>query len=111
MAHKTASAGRYVVVWIGLVTLTLVSFALSYAHLGTADVVLSLLIAVIKSLLVMLFFMHLIEQRLTNALAPAVTLGFIVLLLSLVATDVLTRHTFPKAPVPFTYDTSAGRSR
>ena len=49
MAKKHSSAGRYVVVWIVLIALTLTSFLFSLAHLGEADFVIALVIAVVKS--------------------------------------------------------------
>jgi cytochrome c oxidase subunit IV len=100
MAPKHTSLRVYVLVWLGLCALTLLSFLLSRADLGSVDTVISLVIAVAKSTLVGLFFMHLLEERLRTAFVPIVTTGFIVLLISLVVTDVLTRHTFPRAPVP-----------
>jgi cytochrome c oxidase subunit IV len=100
MTAKHTSAGVYILVWLGLLLLTLLSFLLSRADLGAVDTVLSLLIAGAKSVLVGLFFMHLIEERLRTAFVPIVSTGFVILLISLVVTDVLTRHTFPKAPSP-----------
>jgi cytochrome c oxidase subunit 4 len=100
MAEKHTSRGVYVLVWLGLLALTLLSFLLSRAHLGEVDTVIALLIAAAKSTLVGLFFMHLIEERLRTAFVPILSTGFIVLLISLVVTDVLTRHTFPRTPLP-----------
>jgi cytochrome c oxidase subunit IV len=100
MVAKHTSSGVYVLVWLGLLALTLLSFVLSRADLGAVDTVLSLLIAAVKSALVGLFFMHLIEERLRTAFVPIISTGFVILLISLVVTDVLTRHTFPKAPLP-----------
>jgi len=99
MAEKRSSASVYVLVWLGLCALTLLSFLFSLVSLGGAEMALALLIAAVKSSLVGLFFMHLKEERLRTAIVPIVTTGLIVLLVSLVVTDVLTRHTFPKTPV------------
>jgi cytochrome c oxidase subunit IV len=100
MAEKRSSARVYVLVWLGLCALTLLSFLLSLFNLGEAEMPLALLIAAAKSSLVGLYFMHILEDRLRTAVVPIVTTGFVVLLVSLVVTDVLTRHTFPKTPVP-----------
>ena len=100
MAAKHTSVGVYVLVWLGLLLLTLLSFLLSRAGLGAVDAVVSLIIAAAKSALVGLFFMHLIEERFETAFVPIVSTGFVVLLVALVVTDVVTRHTFPKAPSP-----------
>jgi cytochrome c oxidase subunit IV len=101
MAKKHASWVRYVVVWVALLALTLSSFLLSLAHLGGLDIVLALLIAVIKSVLVGLFFMDLLDQRFTNWMVPAVAVSLVALLALLLSTDVATRQTFPRAPLPF----------
>jgi len=95
-----ASSLRYVVVWLALVVLALLSYVLSRAHLGALDVFVALAIAVGKTVLVVLFFMELIEHRFANALVLIVSGGFIVLLVSLMVADVATRHTFPKGPLP-----------
>ncbi|APR75836.1 Cytochrome c oxidase polypeptide IV [Minicystis rosea] len=91
---------RYLMTWLALLAFTLLSFGLSYVHTGSWEMPIALLIAVVKSLLVLLFFMHLLEQKFINAFALIVAVGLMGLLLALVATDVLTRHTFPPAPLP-----------
>jgi cytochrome c oxidase subunit IV len=100
MAKKHSSAGRYVVVWIVLIALTLTSFLLSLAHLGEADFLIALVIAVVKSTLVLLFFMHLVEARASNVFVPVLAASMVGMLLALMVSDVLTRHTFPPAPLP-----------
>src|SRR4051812_26238044 len=100
MAKKHATTMHYVVIWAALVGLTVLSWLLSAVYPRGIDVLLALLIASVKSALVLLFFMHLIEQRLTNAAVPFVCVGFVALLVGLVWSDVATRHTFPKGVVP-----------
>ena len=98
MTH--VSAKRYVIIWAALVALTLVSWLFSLASLGAADVVIAISIAAVKSTLVLLFFMHLVEARLASGLVPLISAGFVFLLVSLVTADVATRHTFPPAVSP-----------
>ena len=81
--------------------LTGLSFLLSLAHLGAIDTVFSLVIAAVKSTLVLLFFMHLVEERFTVKLVPFLAFGYVLLLVALMATDVLSRRTFPRTPQPF----------
>jgi cytochrome c oxidase subunit 4 len=92
-------AARYVGTWIGLLLLTSLSFGLSYVHTGAWELPLALLIAVVKSALVLLFFMHLVEQKFINGFTVLVAVGLVGLLLSLALADVLTRHTFPPSPL------------
>ncbi|WP_437668713.1 cytochrome C oxidase subunit IV family protein [Sorangium sp. So ce131] len=100
MTVKHLSSRTYVIVWLVLMALTLASYLLSLAHLGEADVVAALLIATAKTALVLLFFMHLIEQRFSNALPMIVSMLLVGLLLTLMLTDVLTRETISRRNVP-----------
>ena len=99
-APQHTSTSKYVIIWLALVGLTLTSFLFSLADIGSLEMPIALLIAVTKSTLVLLFFMHLIEQKVTNALVPIVAVTMLGLLLALMAADVATRHTFPPAPMP-----------
>ena len=101
MAHAPTSWVRYLLVWIALLALTVLSFAMSLLHLGTVDVAVALVIAVVKTALVLLFFMHLIGERFSTMIMPLLAAFFMLLLLGLVITDVRSRMTFPKAPAPY----------
>jgi cytochrome c oxidase subunit 4 len=101
MMHVSSTSLRYLLVWVALVALTGLSFLMSRLHLGTADVVIALGIATVKTVLVLLFFMHLVEARFSIVLIPVAAIFFILLLAGLVATDVATRMTFPVAPAPY----------
>jgi cytochrome c oxidase subunit IV len=100
MEVKHISTRGYVIVWLLLMALTLASFLLSLAHLGAADTVAALVIATAKTALVLLFFMHLVEQRAATSLVLVVVAFLLVLFLSLMVADVITRRTFPRGPVP-----------
>jgi cytochrome c oxidase subunit 4 len=100
MAHAQHSAKRLTIVYVALMALAALSFALAGAHLGGLDVVIALVIAVAKTLLVVLFFMELIEHRFVNTMIVLVSAGFVVLMLTLMMADVLTRKTFPPGPLP-----------
>ncbi|WP_437604780.1 cytochrome C oxidase subunit IV family protein [Sorangium sp. So ce834] len=100
MIVKHLSLRTYVIVWLVLLALTLASYLLSLAHLGRADVVAALLIAAAKTVLVVLFFMHLIEQRFANALPMIVSALLLGLLFTLMVSDVATRETVSRGPIP-----------
>lgn len=91
---------RYVVVWIVLLGLTLLSWLISLAHLGGTDIAVALVIAVVKASLVGIFFMHLGAERFSVRMIPAVAAFFVALLVVLVALDVATRRTYPKGFSP-----------
>ena len=99
-AQKHASPLVYLLVWVALLGLTALSFLLSRALSSGLEMPVALLIAVIKSVLVGLFFMHLLEEHPRTLVVPIVAAGFIALLVTLVVTDVVSRRTFPRAPLP-----------
>jgi len=80
--------------------LTFVSFGVSRFVHGPAEITIALGISVVKTLIVLFIFMHLVEQRFANQLIVILTFLFIVLLISLVAADPITRKTFPQRPDP-----------
>jgi cytochrome c oxidase subunit 4 len=95
-AHVTGP--KIVIAWLGLLALTAISFGTSLAGLGQWELMIALTISVAKSVIVLFIFMHLIEQRFANRMIVTITFLFIVLLVSLVAADPLTRHTYPVRP-------------
>ena len=102
------SALPYILVWVALVALTATTYQTGRMHLGTWALPLALGIAVTKSLLVILFFMHLWEQKGVNRIVIATSFVFVALIISLTVADVATR--FPLATpagAPFGTDVPA----
>jgi cytochrome c oxidase subunit IV len=93
--HEHHSALPYLLVWVALVALTITTYVTGRMHLGKWALPLALAIAVTKSLLVILFFMHLWEQRGANRIVIATSFVFVALIISLTVGDVATR--FPLA--------------
>ena len=89
------SALPYFLVWVALLILTITTFLTGRMHLGTWALPLALAIAVTKSLLVILFFMHLWEQKGANRIVIGTSFVFVALIISLTVADVATR--FPLA--------------
>lgn len=86
-----SGSGIYVVVWGGLILLTVLTVAVSYVNLGVMNIVVALLIASVKASLVALYFMHLkSESRLVwgFALTP---IFFLVLIVAGTLSDTLFR--------------------
>lgn len=76
-----AAYRTYILVWVTLLCLTVVTWAVSYVHLGLFNAVVALTIASVKASLVALFFMHLkSEKELVWAFA-LFPLGFLGLLI------------------------------
>jgi cytochrome c oxidase subunit IV len=93
-----AGAGRYLLCWLALALLTGLTFGLSTVEMGRWSLVASLGIALTKGILVALFFMHLWDHRGASRLVLVTATLFVVVLSTLVVTDVLTR--FPPALPP-----------
>lgn len=75
--HTLVKAWTYALVWLGLVLLTGLTIALSGLPLGRLSVLGAILIASVKSALVLLFFMHLRYER---RIFTAIFLGTLVVL-------------------------------
>ncbi|MEN9799226.1 MAG: hypothetical protein RL653_2922 [Pseudomonadota bacterium] len=93
--HAHGSPLRYLLVFLGLLVLTVVTYVTGKMHLGGWALPLALVIASTKAGLVLAFFMHLWDTRGAPLVAMAVSLLFIVTLLALVFGDVAFR--FPLA--------------
>ncbi len=99
MAKHVSGLG-YALTFLALVALASLSLGLSFLHWPTGDLTVSLVIAGIKAVLVLFFFMHLVEQRFTNRVTVLVSVLFVSLLVGLTAADVATRHTFAQRTRP-----------
>jgi cytochrome c oxidase subunit IV len=82
----------YIVVWIALLILTILTWWVSYIDLGMGNVAVALIIASLKASLVALFFMHLrYENKLVWGFA-LVPLLFLALIIFGTLADTLSRH-------------------
>ena len=85
--HDPAEIDRhvkvYIIVFVALMALTLITVAVSYLHLSTPmAIAVALFVATIKGSLVACYFMHLIsERKLIYAVLAITVFMFIVLLL------------------------------
>ena len=59
ISHPVLPAKAYVLVWLALIALLLLTLGSAYLRLGWANGAINIAIAVIKALLVMIFLMHL----------------------------------------------------
>jgi cytochrome c oxidase subunit IV len=84
-----------------LLLLTTGSFGIAHLDLGRAALPIALFIAGIKSVLIALFFMHLLEQRASNALVFGTAIFFLLLMLVVVLLETATRFRPSVPPGPF----------
>jgi cytochrome c oxidase subunit IV len=85
-AHISA-VGFYVFILVTLMTLTILTVAVSYVHLGRLNLIVAVVIASIKAGLVVTFFMHLKYDNKFNALILVVSLLFIGVFFAYVMND------------------------
>jgi cytochrome c oxidase subunit 4 len=98
--RRHLSGRDYLLTFLALLFLATLSFLLSFLRWKTGDLVISLVIATAKALLVLFFFMHLVEQRFANRVVVLVSVMLMALLLALTAADVATRDTAQVRPLP-----------
>lgn len=85
------SSGGYWIVYFALIVLTGLTWWTGQMHMPTFGLALALIIATTKAALVVLFFMHLWEQKGVNRITFAVTIVFVITLLLGVFGDITTR--------------------
>ena len=87
----------YVLVWAGLLLLLLLTWGLAELNLGRFNVVVALTIAVVKMVLVILYFMHVrYTPRITWVFVAAGFIWFLIMV-DLTLSDYLTRGAVPRA--------------
>jgi cytochrome c oxidase subunit 4 len=91
MTEHIDSARTYILVFFGLISLTVLTTAVAFVNLGDFSVVAALAIAVCKMLLVALFFMHVRHSTQLTKLVLAGALVWLGILIALTLTDFATR--------------------
>ncbi len=90
---------RYAIVWAALFAFTILTWAISRLHIqGGWGLVVALAIAITKGSLVVLFFMHLWDQRGANRIVLLTSLVFVALLIGLTISDNATRFQLANPP-------------
>jgi len=92
MSEHVMSSKFYYTIWIALLCLTVITAAVSFVDLGPLNVVVALVIATVKALLVVLFFMHVkyTSEKLTKIVIVS-AIFWLFLLLALSMADYATR--------------------
>jgi cytochrome c oxidase subunit IV len=92
MSEHVMSSKFYYTIWIALLCLTGITAAVSFVDLGPLNVVVALVIATVKALLVVLFFMHVkyTSEKLTKIVIVS-AIFWLFLLLALSMADYATR--------------------
>jgi cytochrome c oxidase subunit 4 len=106
--HDETSARGLAYTLLALLLLAGLSLALRFAQLGSLSFPVALGIAVLKALLVAIFFMELLTEKATVRFAFLAGLTLFALMLILVVADVLTRSAPPLRAPPGTAERYRG---
>ncbi len=91
MSEHVTSIRAYVLVFLALMVLTAVTVAVAFLHLGPLNDVAALSIAVIKAVLVVLFFMHVYRSSPLAKLVVVAGFLWLLILVAFTLSDYLTR--------------------
>lgn len=108
MKHPSAHivpVKTYLFTFIGLLALLGLTVGLAYVNMGVGNTIVALVIAVIKMLLVILFFMHAFYDKGLTRVAIVAGFLWLSILIVLSSADVFTRHWTP-TPQSWGPDTS-----
>ncbi len=94
MTH-VVPARTYVLVFAALLALAIGTTEIARIDLGPFNAVVAITIAVIKALLVALFFMHLLYTRHRTKIIAAAGVVWLAILIALTLSDTLTRNWLP----------------
>jgi len=85
--HTSHSYSKYFLVWLGLLTLTAITVTVAGINLGDVTIAAALIIASIKSYLVLTVFMHLKTESKTFKVFVIAALFFIIISIVLLFSD------------------------
>jgi cytochrome c oxidase subunit IV len=85
--HKPHGYGTYILVWLGLLALTAITVTIAGINFGGITVTTALLVASIKSYLVLKIFMHLGAEQKAFKIFVVVALFFIIVSFVLLFSD------------------------
>src|SRR5260370_16052012 len=91
MSEHADSAKTYTLVFVALLALTGITTAVAYLDLGHFSVVVALAIAVVKMLLVALFFMHLRHSSILTRIVVTGGVLWLAILIGLSISDFISR--------------------
>jgi cytochrome c oxidase subunit 4 len=95
MKHEVAPARTYIVVFLALAVLTITTVVVSRIELGEYNFIAAITIAVIKAVLVILFFMHVKGSSAMTKLFVGAGFFWMAILLVFILSDYLSRGWLP----------------
>ncbi len=95
MSHPIAPVRVYVTVFLVLIALTMTTVAVSRIELGEYNFIVAITIAVIKAVLVILYFMHVKDSSAMTKLFVGAGFFWMAILLVFILSDYLSRGWLP----------------
>ena len=92
IAHPVAAARTYVLVWMALICLLLITLGSAYVPIGWLNSAINVAIAAAKALLVAFFFMHLRSAHYMLRIAAMAGFFWLAILIGLSLTDFAVRY-------------------
>lgn len=96
MSHPVVPVKVYVGVFAALITLTITTVAVSKIELGEFNFVAAIAIAIVKAMLVVLFFMHVKQASIMTKLFVVAGLYWMTILFVFTLSDYLSRNWQPR---------------
>jgi cytochrome c oxidase subunit 4 len=90
----------YFSIFLALMVLTVVTYAVTFVHLGEFNLAVAMLIAITKASLVILFFMHVLWSPKIIKVAVGMSFFFLIIMLMMVMSDYLSRPQYGLPPFP-----------
>jgi cytochrome c oxidase subunit 4 len=101
MNGRRVTGKQYVLTYVALIALATASLLVALAFQRPyADVGIAMAIATAKTVLVVAFFMHMLEQPFHTRFALVVAALLVLILVGLTVTDVVSREVFSPRPLP-----------
>ena len=95
MTHQVVPVRNYITIYLILITLTITTVAVSRIDLGEFNFIVAITIAVIKALLVILYFMHVKQSSSMTKLFVGAGFFWMAILLVFILSDYLSRGWLP----------------
>jgi cytochrome c oxidase subunit IV len=108
MSGHVAPKGMYYTVFMALMVLTVVTWAITYVDLGEFNLILALAVAVTKAMLVVVYFMHLKWAPKLLKVTIGSSIFFLLIMFTLTLSDYLSRGQMGLPPFPTATATGTG---
>jgi cytochrome c oxidase subunit 4 len=100
MSDHIASKGMYFAIFFALMILTIVTYLVTFVHLGALNLAVAMAIAITKASLVILFFMHVKWSPKIIKVSVGMSFFFLIIMLMMVMSDYLSRPNYGLPPYP-----------